>query len=289
MDDAKTKALGAEHVEVEFNQDDFWSMLPGIAAALDDPVADYAVLPSYKLAQVAGQDFKVILCGEGGDELFGGYGRYRSVMRPWWRAGRAMRSRGFVEGLGILRRENRDWRQGIVAAETASASDGRTHLQIAQAVDCADWLPHDLLIKLDRCLMAHGVEGRTPMLDPAVAEAVFLLPDRLKVRGRTGKWLLRKWLADRLPMARPFARKHGFTVPVGEWVATQGNRLGPLVARQPAIAEGCRPDAVEAVFRAGDKRSGLAAWVLLFFALWHTIHVLGCDPVGDVAETLGAA
>ena len=282
-------AVGAEHVEVDFTESDFWTTVPLVAKAMDDPVADYAELPTYKLAAVAGKDLKVILCGEGGDELFGGYGRYRSMIRPWWRYKRAMRSRGALEGLDILRSESRDWRRGVAASESVAGIEGRSPLQVAQAIDCADWLAHDLLIKLDRCLMAHGVEGRTPMLDPAVAEAVFCLPDSLKIRGRVGKWILRKWLADTLPEARPFSRKRGFTVPVGEWLIRKGDVLGPLVARQPGIAEICRPDRVERVFRSNRRRAGFAAWVLLFYALWHRFHVEGLRGDGDVFELLSAS
>lgn len=280
-------SLGADHVEVDFTEDDFWATVPKIARTMDDPVADYAELPTYKLAQEASRDLKVILCGEGGDELFGGYGRYRSVMRPWWRYRRAMRSRGALEGLGVMRDDSRDWRSGVAVSESVAGAHGRSRLQSAQATDCADWLPHDLLIKLDRCLMAHGVEGRTPMLDPVVAGAAFCLPDDLKVRGRTGKWILRKWLETAVPAAQPFGRKQGFTVPVGEWIVRRGDRLGPLVARQPGVAELCRPEGVEAVFRSNRRRAGFAAWVLLFYALWHRQHVEGATGGGDVFEMLG--
>ena len=82
-----------------------------------------------------------------------------------------------------------------------SAGRGRTPLQVVQAVDCADWLPNDLLIKLDRCLMAHGAEGRTPFLDTKVAELALRLPDALKIHRGLGKWLLRRWVAERVPQA----------------------------------------------------------------------------------------
>ena len=96
------------------------------------------------------------------------------------------------------------------------ARDGlHSKLQAAQAADCADWLPNDLLTKLDRCLMHHGVEGRTPFLDREVAYAGFRLPDSLKLRKGLGKQILRRWLAEHLPEAKPFSRKRGFTVPVG--------------------------------------------------------------------------
>jgi len=278
--------LGAEHIEVEFSEDDFWTLLPSVAAAMDDPAADYAVLPTYKLAAAAAKELKVVLCGEGGDEMFAGYGRYRSVLRPWWLGGRALRPRGLLQGTGVLRTESPGWRDGIVAAEINAALPNRTKLQVAQATDCADWLPNDLLTKLDRCLMAHGVEGRTPFLDPVVADAAFRLPDSLKIHKRTGKWLLREWLARKLPEALPFSRKRGFTVPVGHWIAHRGKALGELVADQPGIAQVCRPEAVRNLFAAGGDRGGLACWVLLFYALWHRRHILALDPAGDVLETL---
>jgi len=280
--------LGARHVEVSFAEDDFWALLPEVAAALDDPVADYAALPTYKLAAAAAKELKVVLTGEGGDELFAGYGRYRRGLRARWLGGRPMRRRGILWGLGVLRVPSTGWRDGIAAAEREAAGEGRTALQAAQAADCAEWLPNDLLLKLDRCLMAHGLEGRVPLLDPGVAEVALRLPDRLKVRGRRGKHLLRRWLAERLPEARPFSRKRGFTVPAGEWIAGRGKLLGPLVARQPAIAECCHGEAVEALFAEGGKRAGQAAWTLLFYALWHRRHILGAAPQGDVFETLAA-
>ncbi len=281
-------ALGAEHIEVEVCEADFWHLLPEITAAMDDPTADYAILPTYKLAATAREaGLKVILSGEGGDELFAGYGRYRSVIRPWWAGGRSPRRRGNLEGLGILRGELAGWRDGIWAAEAREAVSGRTPLQVAQAVDCADWLPNDLLGKLDRCLMAHGVEGRTPFLDSSVADFAFRLPDELKIRNGVGKWLLRRWLADHVPQAQPLAKKRGFTVPVEEWIARRGSRLGPLVAAQPAVKEMCVPEAVAALFeRARERRIGFAAWTLLFYALWHRHHILGLPPAGDVFATL---
>jgi asparagine synthase (glutamine-hydrolysing) len=285
---AVAEAVGAEHVMIEFNEVDFWRLLPEIAGAIDDPTADYAILPTYKLARTARESgLKVILSGEGGDELFAGYGRYRALMRPWWAGGKLARGRGNLDGLGILRGDLAGWRDGIAAAEVRTALPGRTRLQVAQATDCADWLPNDLLAKLDRCLMAHGVEGRTPFLDRRVAEFAFLLPDDLKVRKGLGKWLLRRWLAERLPAADAFARKRGFAVPVIDWLARRGAKLGILVAAQPGIREICLPDQVEKLFANTEgKRRGFAAWTLLFYALWHRHHILRLPPAPDVFAAL---
>jgi asparagine synthase (glutamine-hydrolysing) len=278
--------VGAQHVEVEVTERDFWNDLPRIAAAVDDPTPDYAIVPTYALARVAARSLKVVLSGEGGDELFGGYGRYRSALRPRWLGGRAMRGKGTFDGLGILRDASKGWRDGLAAAEREAAAPGRDRLQIAQAVDIADWLPNDLLTKLDRCLMAHGLEGRTPFVDPVVAAFAYRLPKSLKIRNGLGKHLLRQWLVRHLPEAAPFSRKRGFTVPVGDWIARAGRRLGDLVARQEGIRELCHADAVPGLFAAGDKRAAFAAWTLLYYALWHRRHMLGRAPEGDVFQTL---
>jgi len=285
------RTLGAEHIEVEFREADFWRLLPEIAHAMDDPAADYALLPTFKLAATArSAGLKVILSGEGGDELFAGYGRYRSVARPWWLGGKLLRARGNFDKLGILRGNLAGWRDGIAAAELRAASGGRTRLQVAQATDCSDWLPNDLLSKLDRCLMAHGVEGRTPFLDPAVAAFAFRLPDELKVHRGLGKWVLRRWLAEHVPAAKPLAKKRGFTVPVGDWIERRGAQLGPLVARQAGIREICLPNTVEALFREAHRRhAGFAAWTLLFYALWHLQHIERRPAGPDVFATLGAS
>ena len=144
-----------------------WRHLPQIVACMDDPAADYAIMPTWFLARRARQEVKVVLSGEGGDELFAGYGRYRSAMRPWWLGGRVMRARGTFDRLDVLRARPAAWRDGIAAAEARPRAAAAPGSQAAQATDVADWLAHDLLVKLDRCLMAHAVEGRTPFLDPA--------------------------------------------------------------------------------------------------------------------------
>ena len=295
---AVAQAVGADHIEVNFDEADFMALLPEVAAAMDDPTADYAVLPTYKLAARArSEGLKVVLSGEGGDELFAGYARYRHAARTW-PFGRRMRRKGILQGMGILRQDAPGWRDGFAASEREAMhpvgenpdSVARTRLQVAQAVDCADWLPNDLLIKLDRCLMAHGVEGRVPFLDPVVAEFAFRLPDRLKIKRRRGKWLLRRWLETGLPASRPFSRKRGFSVPVEEWIAVRAINLGPLVAVQPGIAEVCRPGAVENLFSGlhtgSGKRHGKAAWTLLFYALWHRAHIMGHESRGDLLDVL---
>ncbi|HTJ64326.1 MAG TPA: asparagine synthase (glutamine-hydrolyzing) [Alphaproteobacteria bacterium] len=286
---AIARAVGAKHEAIEVTEAMVWQHLPEIVAAMDDPTMDYAIIPSWFLARRARQDVKVVLTGEGGDEIFGGYPRYRQAMLPWWRGGRTMWADGSFDKVPVLRSKPMSWRDGMAAAALRAADGGRSTLMAAQALDMTDWLPHDLLLKLDRCMMAHAVEGRTPFLDRGVMEAAYRLPDHLKMRGKMGKWILRQWLAKNQPAAQPFAKKTGFTVPVGAWIKGQGSRLGPLVAAQPGVAEIAHPDRVESLFRNIHRwRHGFACWKLLFYALWHRRHIQGLPPAGDVFETLTA-
>ncbi|WP_411287497.1 asparagine synthase (glutamine-hydrolyzing) [Phenylobacterium sp.] len=263
------RALDLDWRETGFGEAEFWRILPQVAWAQDDPTADYATLPTWRLAEAAKGTLTVVLTGEGGDELFGGYGRYRRALRPAWLGGRPAEPR--PEDPGVLAR----WRAA------ARAPAGLTRLQAAQWADVATWLPNDLLLKLDRCLMAHGLEGRTPFLDREVAAFSFPLPDRFKVRGRYGKWILRKWLERTCPAAEPWARKQGFTVPVDAWIAPRAAEIAGRIGEVEAIRRVVGPDA-GARFTAADDGG---RWPLLFFAIWSLIHLQGASP-HDALETV---
>ena len=183
------------------------------------------------------------------------------------------------------------WRDGIAAAEARAATEGRTRLQIAQATDMSDWLPHDLLLKLDRCLMAHGGRG-----SDAVPGIRAWLPPRsacqtgLKVRDGRGKWLLRRWLEQAQPKAHPFAPKRGFH--------RAGQPLDRALRRPIGPARGSpagmwpnspRQTGSVALFREADhRRHGFAAWTLLFYALWHRAHIERGAIGGDTFDVLAA-
>ena len=278
------RALNLDWREVTFGEDDFWRVLPEVAWALDEPTTDYATLPTYKLTEAAKGELKVVLTGEGGDELFAGYGRYRRALRPAWLGGREAEPRSappFLAGHGQMAIER--WRQATdPRTALGPALSGLDPLQTAQARDIAGWLPADLLLKLDRCLMAHGLEGRTPFLDPEVARFGFFLPDRFKVRGRMGKWILRRWLQRHCPGAEPFAHKAGFTTPVEPWIAPRAGQLGPRIAEVEGVRRFCDAEAVKAVFR--EEKFAERRWPLLFFAVWWGIHVDRLAPAEALAR-----
>ena len=284
---------GAEFIDVPYGRDDFLADAGLAALACDDPVADYAILPTSHLARRAARDVKVVLSGEGGDEFFAGYGRYRAGLRPIGarfptRPGAAMRAGLFS---GAVERDLAGHYRRAAATMPGLASrlfDRDGALAALQRHDIEDWLPNDLLIKLDRCLMRHGLEGRTPFVDRVLSPYGFHLPASVKLQGRDGKHIVKSWLAERMPACRPFARKRGFTVPVGHWIAAEAGTLAPLVAAQPAVAALMPGGMAQSVIRAADGRGGLLAWRLLFYALWHQIHCRGVDAGRPLADILAA-
>ena len=282
------ESLGVECTRVAMTAADFWRDAPAVAAAIDDPTTDAAVLPTWMLARAAAaRGNKVALTGEGADEVFGGYSRYRRALLPQLFPRRRQR-RGVFSESGIPLERFGDWPAGYHAVERRQKALCDTRPQLLQSIDMAERLPNSLLIKLDRCLMAHGVEGRTPFLDRDVVHFASTLPDRLQVDLRWGKVLLRELLAKLAPQARPYARKRGFGVPAGRWMQDRQRDLAPLVAAQPGIAAVFGAEEVARIMGAAAEQEQ-PAWSLLFYALWHSHHLLGVPAGGDIADVLGSA
>lgn len=254
----------------------------------DDLMGDAACLPTLELAQAASRSHKVVFSGEGGDEVFAGYGRYRPVpIQRWIRAllkpgSGGFRTRGRLDRSprGLLMPEL--WQQDGVwrdaQAECWQQSRGLDLMTRMQLLDMQGWLVEDLLTKLDRMLMAYGVEGRVPFLDHRMVLFGLSLPVRLRRRGRLGKQLLRQWLARQSTASTnpaATARKKGFTVPVGDWVRSVGAYgLFEVLSRQAVIAElfhlpalsQCVQQAVQ-----GDRSSVDTVMGIVQLAIWYRI------------------
>jgi asparagine synthase (glutamine-hydrolysing) len=275
---------------------DVFRRLPYTVWSTDDLLHDYASLPTSFLAEHAASELKVVLTGEGGDEVFAGYGRYRrNPLQRWAKSLIAPGSGGFrTRGYWLNR-----WVRQVFGPELKAASAARrapfitawqatprswSHLARAQYVDLTTYLADDLMVKLDRVLMGFSVEGRVPFLDQRVVEFGLALPDSLKVGGRHGKLMLRRWAERRLPREHVWRRKRGFFVPIRQWL--RGDFLDQLAALLPwnrVIQRWFRPDGVAALVReqqAGGNASR-AIWGLMQIAIWHRIFVEGQKPGRD--------
>ena len=279
---------GADCRRVEMTAQDFWRYAPRIAAAIDDPTADAAVLPTWMLGKAAREDgLTVTLCGEGADELFGGYRRYRRNVLSSLRL-RPKPHKGVFDKTVAAEKIPDGWADALAVVEGAEKARWSSRMAALQAIDAAEWLPNDLLVKLDRCLMAHGIEGRTPFLDKEVAAFAVGLPNTLRAGRGVGKLLMRQWLAGADPAYPAFAKKKGFNTPVGRWIEDRSDDLSLLVAAQPGVRALMDTEEVEAIFGNAAKHSQ-PAWSLLFYALWHNARILGLPSDGDIEAVLSEA
>jgi asparagine synthase (glutamine-hydrolysing) len=290
------RQFGAKHTEVVLDRWAVFRRLPYTIWSTDDLLHDYASLPTSFLAEHAAAELKVVLTGEGGDEVFAGYGRYRrNRLQRWVKSLLAPGSGGFRTRSYWRNR----WMRQIFGPELRAAAAVRrapfmaaweaaprswSYLARSQYVDLTTYLVDDLLVKVDRVLMGFSVEGRVPFVDQRVVEFGLALPDSLKVGGRHGKLMLRRWAERRLPREHVWRRKRGFFVPIRQWFRGDClNALAAVLPWNPAIQRWFRPGGVAALVReqqAGGNASR-AIWGLMQIAIWHRIFVEGQTPGRD--------
>jgi len=300
------KRFGLCHQVIELGQQAMFEHLPFAVWAADDLIFDNAILPTSLMARVVARDFKVVFTGEGGDELFLGYGRYRRSIFQRWVANLQAPGSGGFRTRGRLGGEWRNQllspgmqpyhasaRQGFIDAWQATPP-GWSALQRMQATDLATELADSLLVKVDRTLMAWGLEGRVPLLDHRLVEFALSLPDDLKVRGREGKHFLKRWAAPIYGKALTQRPKKGFSVAVGKCLKGENLRkLAAILPRHPAFSGVLEPSGVAALIARHAAKGGVTEilWSLLQYAVWHRIFIEGdgakpevfTDPIEFIA------
>src|SRR5262245_21971439 len=256
------RALGTRHRTLTVTPALLLEGVEALARQLDEPLADPAIVPTFLLSRMAREDVKVVLVGEGGDELLAGYptylaaslaARYRrlpAVARGWLTA--AVRSAGASAGNTTLRylvrrfveeahaapaARHRAWTgcmsNARLAAVVAPGSPlaippeptalvARTEVDGLLALDLEGYLPDDLLAKIDRAGMAASLEARAPFVNHHLVEFACRLPITHKLRGLQTKRVLRRAMAGLVPRAILRRTKRGLTVPLATWLA------GPL-------------------------------------------------------------
>ena len=253
---ASAEAIGARHVTKVVSAAEFVGALPEIVWYLDEPVADPALVPLFFIAREARKHVKVVLSGEGADELFGGYTIYREPLslkafeylpRPLRRSlGKAskplpdgMRGKSLLHR-GSLTLEQRyygnarsfsdeqlraslpgfrpEWTHTDVTAPLYAASDGWDPVARMQHIDLFTWLRGDILVKADKMTMANSLELRVPFLDPEVFAVASRLPFDQKITRTTTKYALRRALEPIVPGHVLNRAKLGFPVPIRHWL-----------------------------------------------------------------------
>jgi asparagine synthase (glutamine-hydrolysing) len=284
----------------------------------DEPFADSSAVPTWAVSALARERVKVALSGDGGDELFGGYGRHvmerlehvarrfvpRAAVLGTWANGLP---RGLT-GANALRRLQMSSEDACVEkfrydAEPMTLSveictpDVLDRLRTGDAfapfraayqraehadpinrilyVDLKTSLADDMLTKVDRMSMAHGLEVRAPFLDHRFVELVASLPGRRKVRGRTRKPLLRAMLDGRVGSTAWDRPKQGFSAPVGRWLRAEPLRgfveetLFSSESAGVALFDRPRERQLWDEHVAGQRDHETKIWILLMLEVWY--------------------
>ena len=259
------RAIGSEHVEERLSVTNLLDVVDVALGRLDEPLADPSYLPTFLLSRLASQHVKVVLGGDGGDELFGGYPTYKAhayARLARWLPLRARPLRAVVEGLRerdryqslewklkrfILRWDDEPRRRHLRWMSNLDLDDLKRGLPTtvdaipspldADIEDTSDWLnrllaldfrtymPGSVLTKVDRASMAHGLEVRPPLLDNAMIDWAFSIPSSLKLHRGTTKYLLELAAEGHLPEGIIRRPKKGFGIPLRAWIR------GPMKGR----------------------------------------------------------
>jgi asparagine synthase (glutamine-hydrolysing) len=335
LDDARATAahFGAEHHQ-QLVTPDCIRVAEALAVHYDEPFADASAIPTFHVAELARRHVTVCLTGDGGDELFAGYDRYRDYFRkrvlyripnvlrrpvagvlssvmPW-----GARGKRFLRSLTLDPFDDYVWGDGelwhgdlLQPSMLASLSDAdpmepARRLFSANAPSELDalclhdinlYLPDDILTKVDRMSMAVSLEVRVPLLDHRVAEFAGTLPPSMRLRGRTGKYLLKKLLERYLPPEMVHRPKQGFGVPLGRWFRQELREelLDTLTPDRVRCVGVFRPSAVEFLVRqhlSRQRDQSTLLWRLFVFHLWDRLRLPRSNPAtGHAAAPVAAA
>jgi asparagine synthase (glutamine-hydrolysing) len=297
-----------EHHEIDLGLPDVAEMLERMVDVYDEPFADSSAIPTYLISQFARQHVKVVLGGDGGDELFGGYGWYSSLlvaekMRPSrlrWIILRIMsrmlrdryeKIRRHSVAYGLSARWPDTWTRTVMTETYFSASE-RTALWrnspdkprpfwpsqsskppveikgLDQAFyfDLTSYLPGDILVKVDRASMAHGLECRSPLLDRDLAEFSLSLPAALKVSEEERKIVFKEAASDWWPEVVRNRSKHGFGAPYQFWLSLpQVQSLLKEVFRSNSRLHKLFPG-MDVTYQ--SRQASYKTWMLLVLGLW---------------------
>jgi asparagine synthase (glutamine-hydrolysing) len=263
--------------------------LEKVIGYFDEPHADSSDFPQHLISQLASSKVKVALSGDGGDEIFMGYGWHTRHHHLSYRHnpfeklcadyfhGRVRYTRVFsplerMLLLGSPLSVNNDiFAQGAYAYRLDDIDKITTF-------DLTTYLPGQLLTKVDRASMMHGLEMRAPFLDTALVEFVVNLPTEFKSSPKEYKIILKDILSEYMPRDFVYRRKQGFGAPVSKWLREENMRAYTLekLGKHARIKDILNPLAVDYVvkgfFTKHNDRLGLKIWLLLCLELWLQIH-----------------
>lgn len=273
------RQIGTQHHEIEFDQIDFCENLPKATFHMDEPIGPPNTVPIMILSREARKYVKVLLSGEGADEIFGGYLRYLRLTEKEIDEETLIFSNSLCTKEDVLKlfiTENEDiGERGKIAGEIRDESPIRK----LGIYDVKTFLPH-LLLRQDKMGMASNLENRFPFLDPRLVISAMNLPDSEKCVGDKGKIYLKSIARKHLPNSIVDRKKCGFGLPIKDWLKDE-NGLGrylnlfkkPEIKRNYLNYENILKSIDEHI--GGTKDNSEILWVLISLEVWAKIFIDG--------------
>lgn len=268
-----------DYTEVVLTQDDLRAGMDRVLGELDEPIADPACFALSRLCQDIRKDVTVVLSGEGGDEMFAGYGQHRLALQP--DLDRDTVFAHFLHSSAVNLDANqwlRDKQMPLQHLRHRHHYDqADTVLNGMQTFELRTWMPENLMMKADKILMAHSLEGRFPFLDLDLYRFAAQLPQHMKLpHAGSSKHVLRQLMAPRLPASVTQRRKMGFTVPPSFFMPALRTRLQAAVSdlHRTPVAEVLDLDAIAQLLDTsydpvqGQTVPPFRAWSLAVLLLW---------------------
>jgi len=256
---------------VLLDQADLASYLSRYLDAIDEPIADAACLPLYRLCETMSDRVTVVLSGEGADELFGGYPQYVSTLEQYSEPSQEA-FQHFLERSWYFARPGALRGLGQAAPAPQAARFSGDLLSAMLSYDMHTWVPENLMMKADKILMAHGLEGRFPFLDLRMLELAAGLPagDKIGFDSET-KVLLRKAFRRWLPSTVATRAKMGFSVPIGEILERNRSVVEETLSAASPLDNALDRAAVRAIVSdhySARRREPLLMWTLFVLYAW---------------------
>lgn len=273
-EDAKkiAKYLGTEHTELYVSPEKALQVIPKLPMIYDEPFSDSSQIPTFFVSQLAKQDVKVAISGDGGDELFCGYSRYmltnnrskkfslipslfkkilaqgiKSINQNTWnnlirllpdnknfknfghkmhKGANALEAKNFFELYHIICSDWLNPNEVVINGnepinyytELKKSISSLNNYEKMMILDLMDYLPNDILVKIDRAAMTSSLETRMPFLSHKLIEFAWKIPHNLKFRNGEGKWILKQILNKYVPKNLTGRSKKGFSIPLDNWL-----------------------------------------------------------------------
>jgi len=309
--------FNTDHHEYILEPMDFFNSIDTLISYTEEPIVESAAIALYQLSKLAKEHVTVILSGEGGDEILAGYPLHQIMPKinkihqlarfipnsllNTFSSGSEKKSK-YIDWINLpLNKRYQSISNDVTSsiknnmymndylihsheqtttyyAELFNHMSAGSDLRKMTYTDIKSWLPDDLLVKADKMTMATSLELRVPLLDHKLVEYTSLLPDKFRLNGNQGKYLLKKFMEKHIPHEIIYRKKKGFPVPIANWFrSTLYEQTREILLDKTSLDRGYfKPEYIENILtqhKKGTEDLSRRIFSLLNLELWHQKYI----------------